>query len=116
MDIPAAINIIFGDRPKPESGRFVKGETDEGRVTHSGEWQPSLDGCWKLRITALPLVTTEAEQVACVDPEDDLLQRILGECRNTELSAIHAAGVLHTAALLMGSQTFNLTNTEQEGK
>ena len=116
MDTLAAINIIFDDRPRPESGRFVKGETDEGHVTHSGEWQPSPDGGWKLRITALPLVTTGAEPVACVDPENDLLERILKECRNTELSAVHAAGVLHAAALLMGSQTFNLANIEQEGK
>ena len=69
-----------------------------------------------LRIAALPLVTTGAEPVACVDPENDLLERILKECRNTELSAVHAVGVLHTAALLMGSQTFNLTDIEQESE
>ena len=62
MDAPAPINIVFSDRPRPENGRFVKVETDEGRVTHSGEWQPSPDGGWKLRITALPLVTPKPEQ------------------------------------------------------
>ena len=116
MDTPAAINVIFSDRPGPENGRFVKVETDDGRSIRVGEWQQRKDGNWGLRIVALPLVTIGAEQVACVDLEDDLLQRILEECRNTDLSAIHAVGVLHTAALLMGSQTFNLTNIEQEGK
>ena len=43
-----------------------------------------------------------------VDPETDLLQRILQECVNTELSAMHAVGILHSAALLMGSNTFPL--------
>lgn len=50
------------------------------------------------------------------DPEDDLLDRILKECANTDLSPVHTVGVLHTAALLMGSQTYNLTNIEQESK
>lgn len=50
------------------------------------------------------------------DPEDDLLRRILEECSNTDLSAVHAVGVLHTAALLIGSQTYDLTNIEQESK
>ena len=116
MDTPAAINIIFDGPPGPEGPRFIEVETDDGRSIRVGEWQQRKDGNWGLRIVALPLVTIGAEQVDCVDPEDDLLQRILGECRNTELSAIHSAGVLHTAALLMGSQTFNLTNFEQESK
>jgi hypothetical protein len=51
-----------------------------------------------------------------VDPEMHLLQRILKECENTELSAIHASGVLHTAALLIGSKTFDLTDSDQEDR
>ena len=116
MDTLAAINIIFDGPPGPEGPRFIEVETDDGRSIRVGEWQQRQDGNWGLRIAALPLVKTGAELVACVDPENDLLERILKVCKNTELSAVHAAGVLHTAALLMGSQTFNLTNIEQEGK
>ena len=116
MDTPAPINIVFDGPPGPEGPRFIEVETDDGRSIGVGEWQERRDGCWRLRIVALPLVTTRAEPVDCVDPENDLLERILKECRNTELSAVHAAGVLHAAALLMGSQTFNLANIEQEGE
>ena len=116
MDTPEAINIVFDVPPGPEGPRFIEVETDDGHSIRVGEWQQRKDGNWGLRIAALPLAKTGAEPVAYVDPEDDLLQRILKECRNTELSAIHSAGVLHAAALLMGSQTFNLTNIEQEGK
>ena len=116
MDTPAPINIVFDGPPGPEGPRFIEVETDDGRSVRAGEWQQRQDGNWGLRIAALPLAKTGAEPVACVDPEDDLLQRILKECGNTELSPIHSAGVLHAAALLMGSQTFDLTNIEREGK
>ena len=116
MDTPAPINIVFDGPPGPEGPRFIEVETDGGRSIGVGEWQERRDGRWGLRIAALPLVTTGVTQVAYVDPEQDLLERILKECINTELSAIHSAGVLHAAALLMGSQTFDLTNIEQEGE
>jgi len=116
MDTPAPINIVFDGPPGPEGPRFIEVETDDGRSISVGEWQERRDGCWRLRIAALPLVTTGVTQVAYVDPEQDLLERILKECINTELSAIHSAGVLHAAALLMGSQAFDLTNSGQEGK
>jgi len=51
-----------------------------------------------------------------VDPEQDLLSRILGECVNTDLSATHAAGVLYAAAALMLSKTYDLSPCEQEGE
>lgn len=116
MDTPAPINIVFDGPPGPEGPRFIEVETDDGRSIRVGEWQQRQDGNWGLRIAALPLVTTGVTQVACVDTEQDLLERILKECGNTELFAIHSAGVLHAAALLMGSQTFDLTNIEQEGE
>ena len=53
-------------------------------------------------------VDAENRSEVTVDPETDLLQRILKECVNTDLSAMHAVGILHSAALLMGSNTFPL--------
>ena len=111
MDTPAPINIVFDDRPRPESGRsgrFVKGQTDEGRVTHSGEWQQSPDGCWKLRITALPTVTPKPEQDVHPDPEEDLMQRILAECFKTDISAVHAAGACHAVGVLLLAKAYKL--------
>jgi hypothetical protein len=117
---PAAINIIFDGPPGPEGPRFIEVENDSGRSIRVGEWQERTNGCWALRI-ALPMQTARVVQDAYVDPEYvdpeiDLMQRILKECENTELSAIHASGVLHSAALLMGSKTFDLTDSEQEGE
>jgi hypothetical protein len=112
---PAAINIIFDGPPGPEGPRFIEVETDDGRSIRVGEWQERTNGYWRLRIP-LSLQTARAIQDADVDPEIDLMKRILKECENTELSAIHASGVLHSAALLMGSKTFDLTDSEQEGE
>ena len=112
MDTPAAINIVFDGPPGPEGPRFIEVETDDGYSIPVGEWQERPDGDWALRIAALPRVPQDPD----VDPETDLLQRILQECENTELSAVHSVGVLHTAALLIGSQTYDLINIEQEGE
>lgn len=122
MDAPAAINIVFDGPPGPEGPRFIEVETDDGRSIRVGEWQRRQDGNWGLRIAALPLQTAGVPQDPDVDPENDLLQRVLQECVNTELSAMHAVGILHSAALLMGSNTFplmdpkiyDLMNPEQE--
>jgi len=45
-----AINIIFDGPPRPESGRFVEVETDEGKGLNVGEWIDKGDGLWALRI------------------------------------------------------------------
>lgn len=120
MDTTAAINVVFDGPPGPEGPRFIEVEADDGCSIRVGEWQERPDGNWALRIAALPRVPQDPG----VDPETDLLQRILEKCKNTDLSARHVVGILHSAALLMGSNTFPLMNpeiydlmeSEQEGK
>ena len=114
MDTP--INIVFDGPPRPEDGRFIKIETDDGHSIGVGEWQERRDGWWKLRITALPPVTPKPEQDVHPDPEEDLMQRILAQCVETDLSAVHAAGACHAVSVLLLAQAYNLTNSEQEGK
>jgi hypothetical protein len=116
MDTSAAINIIFDGPPGPEGPRFIEVETDDGRSIRVGEWQQRQDGNWGLRIAALPPVTPKPEQDADPDPEEDLMQRILAQCVETDLSAVHAAGACHAVSVLLLAQAYNLTNSEQEGK
>ena len=116
MDTFAPINVIFDGPPGPEGPRFIEVETDGGRSIRAGEWQERPDGSWALRIAALPLQTARAAQDSYVDPETDLLQRILKECANTDLLATHATGVLYAAAALMLSKTYDLSPCEQKGE
>ena len=117
MDTLAPINIVFDGPPGPEGPRFIEVETDDGRSIGVGEWQERRDGCWRLRITALPLVTPKPEQDVHPDPEEDLMQRILAQCVETDLSAVHAAGACHAVSVLLLAQAYNLTNySEQEGE
>jgi hypothetical protein len=44
-----------------------------------------------------------------LDPEKDLLRRILAEAEKSDLSAMSAIGVLTTAAIMMTSQCYDLT-------
>ena len=111
------INIVFDGPPRPQDGRFMKIETDDGRSIGVGEWQERRDGRWKLRITALPTVTPKPQQDADPDPEEDLMQRILAQCVETDLSAVHAAGACHAVSVLLLAQAYNLTNhPEQESE
>jgi hypothetical protein len=111
------INIVFDGPPGPEGPRFIEIETDDGHSFGYGEWLSRRDGCWRLRITALPTVTPKPEQDADSDPEEDLMQRILAQCVETDLSAVHAAGACHAVSVLLLAQAYNLTNhPEQESE
>jgi hypothetical protein len=67
------------------------------------------------RDLALPLVPKAVQSSWHSDSaEDDLLRRVLEECKNTDLSAVHAVGVLHSAATLMLSKCFNLSDREDD--
>ena len=117
MDTPAAINIIFDGPPGPEGPRFIEVETDDGRSIRVGEWQERKDGNWGLRIAALPPVTPKLEQDVHPDSEKDLMQRILRQCIETDLSAVHTAGVCNAVSVLLLAQAYNLTNhPEQESE
>ncbi len=114
MDTPAPINIVFDGPPGPEGPRFIEVETDDGRSIRIGEWQERQDGNWVLRIATLQSFRTAQDGCVDVDPEQDLLQRILKECVNTDLSATHAVGVLDAARTLMLSKSYDLSPCEKE--
>jgi hypothetical protein len=117
MDTPAAINIIFDGPPGPEGPRFIEVETDDGRSIRVGEWQQRKDGNWGLRIAALPDAKSSDAHGDHLDPEEDLMQRILAQCVETDLSAVHAAGACHAVSVLLLAQAYNLTNhPEQESE
>lgn len=48
------IDIVFTGPPGPRSGRFVEVEDMDGHGIRVGTWMARPDGCWALRILALP--------------------------------------------------------------
>jgi hypothetical protein len=58
-------------------------------------------------------LTPKPEQDGIWDPEEDLMQKILAQCENTDLSAVHAAGCCHAVGVLLLSQVYNLTQREE---
>ena len=117
MDTPAPINIVFDGPPGPEGPRFIEVETDDGHSIGVGEWQERRDGCWKLKITVTPPLCRKPQQDVHLDPEEDLMQRILRQCIETDLSAVHAAGACNAVSVLLLAQVYNLTNhPEQESE
>jgi hypothetical protein len=107
--------------PAPEPGEVA--ELAEKLIAESRPVDPELaavlttDARWELyEVSSTPRDPHLPPPAVDVDPERDLLNRILGECVNTDLSATHAAGVLYAAAALMLSKTYDLSPCEQEGE
>ena len=62
-------------------------------------------------------VTSKPKRDADPDPEEDLMQRILAECFETDISAVHAAGACHAVGVLLLAKAYKLIkDPEQESE
>ncbi len=80
------VYVVFDGQPGPEGPRFVEVERPDGSGVKVGEWQPYMDGLWRLGPLYVPQDGEESidtkEESATLEEEPATLERDISAVLN----------------------------------